>query len=103
MNRQAIIDRLTPKRRYQDDYPAPLCAMRGQFLFAATETNAGYFLLADEQGRLKPLTRETYFDLVAEARIRGVKLRNMRVFGAGGALKRAPGVHFYPIDQMQTA
>lgn len=99
MTRQALIDRLTPQARYQDDHAAPLFRMRGRFLFAATDENAGYFLLTDDKGRPQPLTQQVYYDLVDEARILGVKLRNMRVFGARGALKRAPGVRFYPIDQ----
>lgn len=103
MSRQALINKLTPDTRYQATNPAPLFPLRGQFLFASTEENAGYFLLADEQGRLLPLDMSTYRLLLNEARLLGVKLRNMRVFGARGQLKRAPGVRFYPIDQVAMA
>lgn len=102
MNRQAIIDRLTPKARYNSAH-APLFPLRGQYLFAATDENAGYALLSDAQGTVLPLTKDTYLDLIAEARFQGVKLRNLRVFGASGALKRAPGIRFYPIDLMAAA
>lgn len=100
MNRQALIDRLTPRSRYNPNHAAALCPMHGNFLFAATDENAGYFLLTDDNGQVLPLTEDIYSDLVDEARDRGVKLRGMRVFGAGSDLKRAPGVHFYAIDQL---
>lgn len=103
MTRQALIDRLTPSERYSPTYPAPLFPMCGEFLFAATDENAGYFLLTDGDGRVLPFTEDAYLAVVSEARLKGVKLRNMRVFGAKGALKRAPGVRFYPIDQLAVA
>ena len=56
MTRAALIEKLTPAKRYTstDDTLQPLRTR--QYLFAATTTNAGYLLLTDEYGRLQPLT-----------------------------------------------
>lgn len=101
MSRQALIECLTSKSRYSFSSSAPLLPLRGgRYIFAATDENAGYFLLTDEKGQVLPLTEDTYADIVDDAKLMGVKLRNFRVFGASGGLKRAPGVRFYPIDSI---
>lgn len=91
MTRAALIEKLTPDRRYTRTDDATLQSVRtGQYLFAATTTNAGYFLLTDEAGQLQPLTTDLLGALVREARFYGVKLRNMRIFGARSGLNRVP-------------
>lgn len=102
MDRQALIGKLTPAHRYTDRSQDPLLAMRGRFLFAASPSNAGYFLLADEQG-LQPLTPETYAQVVDEARVFGINLHSMRVFGARGEHRKAPRLHYFPVDTLVAA
>lgn len=102
MTRAALIDKLTPAMRYQRADDAVLEPVRnGQYLFAATTTNAGYFLLTDESGQLQPLTVDVLGALVREARLYGVKLRNMRIFGARGGMRRVPaGGRYYDIGYL---
>ena len=102
MTRAALIERLTPGKRYKCTDDTTLQSVRtGQYLFAATTTNAGYFLLTDEAGELQPLTTDLLGALVREARFYGVKLRNMRIFGARGGLSRVPaGGRFYGVERL---
>ena len=96
MTRAGLIEKLTPAKRYKRTDDATLQSVRtGQYLFAATTTNAGYFLLTDEVGQLQPLTTDLLGALVREARFYGVKLRKMRIFGARGGLSRVPAVGRY--------
>lgn len=102
MTRAKLIARLTLASRYQANDDTCLEPVRtGQYLFAATATNAGYFLLTDEDGHLQPLTTDVLGDLVREARLYGVKLRNMRIFGAKGGIGRVPaGGRYYDIGYL---
>lgn len=102
MDRHALIDKLVPTQRYTASV-APMCPMRsGKHLFAATDTNAGYFLITDDKGRLGDLDIDILGEIVQEARIYGIKLRNMRIFGRGNAIKRIPaGGRFYDITRLQ--
>lgn len=102
MTRARLINKLTPDRRYQAPDDTCLEPVRhGQYLFAATATNAGYFLLTDEDGHLQPLTVDVLGLLVRESRLYGVKLRNMRIFGAKGGMGRVPaGGRFYGVESL---
>lgn len=102
MDRTALIERLVPQRRFHAAV-APMCPMRsGKFLFAATDTNAGYFLLTDQDGRLADLDVDMLGEVVQEAKTYGIKLRNMRIFGKGSAIKRIPGGgRFYNVSRLE--
>lgn len=102
MTRHHLISRLTSATRYNASDESALQPMRtGRYLFAATATNAGYFLLTDPEGRLQPLTTDVLGAIVAEARFYGIKLRNMRIFGARGGIKRVPaGGRFYGVERL---
>lgn len=102
--RQGLIDRLLPARRLVHP-DAPMHPIRtGQALFANTDTNAGWFLITDEEGRLADLTADTLGVLVEEAQFYGIKLKNMRIFGRANRLEHIPaGGRFYGIGHMQVA
>lgn len=102
MDRDAIINRLVPPHRYQAQVAQMHPRPAGRFLFASTDTNAGYFLITDECGCLAELTTAVLGELVQEARLYGVKLKNMRIFGARSQIKRVPaGGRFYSLSKME--
>ncbi|KGM57470.1 hypothetical protein N799_05195 [Lysobacter arseniciresistens ZS79] len=102
--RQQLIDKLTPSRRYQAVDPGLVRMNSGRYLFAATDTNAGYFLITDERGQLAPLDTSVLGQLVQEAKLYGVKLKNMRIFGSQSLIKRVPADgRFYGVERLVEA
>lgn len=99
--RQQLIDKLTPARRFQAADPGLVRMNSGRYLFAATDTNAGYFLITDDQGELAPLYTSVLGQLVQEARLYGIKLKNMRIFGSHTHILRVPaGGRFYGVQRL---
>lgn len=101
MKRKDLIPILTPAERYTQS-EAPLVAMpSGRHLFAVSDTNAGFFLITDDEGDLAPLDASTLGQVVQEALLYGVKLKNMRIFGKGSSIKRVPaGGRYYDLGRL---